>query len=74
MLKNLPVSVGDARDVGSIPGSERSPGVEMATHSIIRAWKIPLTEEPGRHSPWGHKELDATEDSRSHKEPPYCSP
>ena len=27
MLKNLPVSVGDARDVGSIPGSERSPGV-----------------------------------------------
>ena len=27
VLKNLPVSVGDARDVGSIPGSERSPGV-----------------------------------------------
>ena len=26
MLKNLPVSAGDARDVDSIPGSGRSPG------------------------------------------------
>ena len=24
--KNLPVNAGDTRDVGSIPGSERSPG------------------------------------------------
>ena len=35
---------------------------KMATHSSILAWKIPWTEEPGRlHSPWGHKELDTTE-------------
>ena len=27
MIKNLPVNVGDARDAGSIPGSERSLGV-----------------------------------------------
>ena len=27
MVKNLPASAGDKRDVGSIPGSERSPGV-----------------------------------------------
>ena len=26
MVKNLPANVGDARDVGSIPGSGRSPG------------------------------------------------
>ena len=26
MVKNLPVNAGDLRDVGSIPGSERSPG------------------------------------------------
>ena len=33
----------------------------MVTCSSILAWKIPLTEEPGRlHSPWGHKELDTT--------------
>ena len=33
----------------------------MATHSSILAWKMPWTEEPGRLSPWGHKELDMTE-------------
>ena len=27
MVKNLPVEMGDSRDEGSIPGSERSPGV-----------------------------------------------
>ena len=26
VVKNLPTNVGDARDVGLIPGSERSPG------------------------------------------------
>ena len=30
----------------------------MATHSSIRAWRIPWTEEPG---PWGRRELDTTE-------------
>ena len=35
---------------------------EMAIHSSTLAWKIPWTEEPDRlHSPWGHKELDTTE-------------
>ena len=34
----------------------------MATHSSIFAWRIPWTEEPGGlYSPWGHKELDRTE-------------
>ena len=33
----------------------------MATHCSIPAWRIPWTEEPGRYSPWGHKELDMTE-------------
>ena len=27
VVKNLPVNMGDSRDEGSIPGSERSPGV-----------------------------------------------
>ena len=34
---------------------------EMATHSSVLAWRIPLTEEPGGYSPWGHKESDMTE-------------
>ena len=37
----------NAEDLGSIPGSGRSPEKEMATHSSILAWRIPWTEEPG---------------------------
>ena len=36
-----------AGDPGSIPGSGRSLGKEMATHSSILAWRIPWTEDPG---------------------------
>ena len=35
-----------AGDASSIPGSERSPEKEMATHSSI-AWEITWTEEHG---------------------------
>ena len=38
---------GDARDVGSIPGSGRAPGEGNGNHSSALAWKIPRTEEPG---------------------------
>ena len=34
---------------------------EMATQCSNLAWKIPWMEEPGRYSPWGHKESDTTE-------------
>ncbi|CAI9177090.1 unnamed protein product [Rangifer tarandus platyrhynchus] len=33
----------------------------MAAHSIILVCRILWTEEPGGYSPWGHKELDVTE-------------
>ena len=33
----------------------------MAAHSNILAWRIPLTEEPGRLQPMGRKGLDMTE-------------
>ena len=39
--------MGDTRDVGSIPGEEDPLEEGMATHSSIRAWRIPWTEEPG---------------------------
>ena len=38
----------------------------MGTHSSALAWRIPWTEEPGRYSPWGHKELDMTEHAYKH--------
>ena len=37
----------NAGDLSAIPGSGRSLGKEMATHSSILAWKIPWTEESG---------------------------
>ena len=30
----------------------------MATHSNTLAWKIPRSEEPGGHSPWGRSLSD----------------
>ena len=33
---------------------------EIATHSSILVWEIPLTE--AGYSPWGHEESDMTED------------
>ena len=44
VVKNPPANGGD---VGSIPGSGRSPGGGMATHFSILAWRIPYTQEPG---------------------------
>ena len=37
----------NAGDLGSVPGSGRSPGEGNGSHSSILAWKIPWTEEPG---------------------------
>ena len=47
VVKNLPANAGDVRDMGLIPGLERSLG-GMAIHSSILARRIPWTEEPGR--------------------------
>ena len=44
MGKNPPAN---AEDVGSIPGSGRALGEDMATHFSILAWEIPWTAEPG---------------------------
>ena len=46
VVKNLPVSAGDIRDMDLIPGSEDPLEEGMATHSSILAWRIPWTEKP----------------------------
>ena len=38
----------------------------MATRCSILAWKIPWTDEPGGYSPWGHKDLEMTEQLSAH--------
>ena len=51
-------SPANAGDVGLIPGWEDPLEEEVAAHSIILAWEIPRTEEPGRLQSMG---LDTTE-------------
>ena len=43
--------------VGSL-GQEDPLEKEMATHSIILAWEIPWTEEPGRLQPMGSQRVE----------------
>ena len=65
LIKNLPASVGDTRDMGLIPGSGRSPGVgngnplqySCLENSMDRgAWEAIV------HG--GHQESDMTEHTR----------
>ena len=51
-----------AGDLGSIPGSGRSPGEGNGDPLQHLAWRMPGTEEPGRlYSPGDREELDRTE-------------
>ena len=47
-------------------GQENPLSEEMATHSSIVAWKIPMAEEPGGLQSTSHKESDKTERLSSH--------
>ena len=56
MVKILPaVQETQVRSLGQVVSLEK----EMATDSIILAWKIPQRSLAG-YSPWSHKELDTT--------------
>ena len=62
VVKNLPANAGDTGDVGSIPGSGRSPG-----GGHCNSLQYSCLESPHGHrnlagySPWGCKESDTTE-------------
>ena len=61
-IKNLSANAGDARDVGLIPGSVRSPGEGNGNPFQYSC----LEKSHGQrslvgYSPWGYKEMDMTE-------------
>ena len=62
VVKNLPANSGDTGDLGSIPGSGRSPGVG---NDNPLQYFLPGKSRGQRslvgYSPWGHKESDTTE-------------
>ena len=60
MVKNLPVSAGDAKDVGSILGSGRSSG-EGNCNPFQYCLGNPMDRRAWWDPPWGHKKLDTTE-------------
>ena len=44
-VKNPPASAGDVRDLGSIPGSGRSPGVANGNPLQSSCWENPMDRE-----------------------------
>ena len=55
VLKNIPASAGDIRDVGSVPGSGRSPG---GGYGNSLQYSCHGQRSLAEYSPWGCTELD----------------
>ena len=56
-VKNLPASAGDARDLGPIPGSGRSPGERWQPTPVLLPGKPYGRRSLAGCSPWGHKSV-----------------
>ena len=62
MVKNLPASAGDTRDMGLIPGTGRSLGVGNGNPLQYSCWGNLLGQRSlAGYCPWGCKELNVTE-------------
>ena len=63
VVKSLPVNARDTRDLGSIPGSGRSPGGGRTWQStpIFLPGEFQGQRSLAGYSPWGHRESDTTE-------------
>ena len=64
VVKNPPAKTGDTRDMGSIPGSERSPG--EGNGNTLQCSSPGHPKDWGAW-PWGHKELDTTKWLSTHR-------
>ena len=61
-VKNLPANAGDIRDMSSVPGLGRSPGVGYSDPSQYFCLENSMVREAQWATvPWGHKESDMTE-------------
>ena len=64
VVKNLPAKAGDAGNLGSIPGSGRSPGEENDNSLQYSCLGNPM-DSGAWQVPWGRNEWD-TEHARTH--------
>ena len=61
MVKNPPANAGDIRHMGSIPGSERSPGGGNSNPLQYSCLESPHGQRSlAGYSPWSRKESDTT--------------
>ena len=60
MVKSPPANAGDIRDMGSIPGSGRSPEGGYSNPEFLPGESHGQRSLVG-YSPWSHKEVDTTE-------------
>ena len=56
VVKNPPTNVGDARDMGLIPGSRRSPGGGNGNQLQFSHLENPMNRSMAGYDPWGFKE------------------
>ena len=61
VVKIMPTSAGNARDLGLIPGSGRSLEYNMATTPVLLPGKFHGQRSLVGCSPWGHKEQHSME-------------
>ena len=66
VIKNPSANAGDARGMGLIPGSGRSPGGGNGNPLQDSCLENPMDREAWQASPWGHKESDTTEQPTLH--------
>ena len=78
VVKNLPINAGAIEDLGSNPGSGRSPGVGNGSPLQYSCLENPMDRGAWQttYSPWGRKESDMTEQAhtRSHTQTHTYSP
>ena len=66
LIKNPSAHVGDAGDVGSIPGLGRSPGEGNGNSLQYSCLGNPMDKSLAGYSPRSHKKLDTTEHACTH--------
>ena len=71
VIKNLPANAGDVRDMGSIPGSGRSPGGGQGIPLQYSCLENPMDRQSlAGYGPQGCKESDTTEHTHTCVYPP----